>query len=52
MHSRLFWAAMIVASFICTFWLIASLFDQMNKNPIVIYRDDTAIDVMKVNCWN
>lgn len=29
-------------------WLIASLADQISRNPIVIYRDDTPIDITKV----
>lgn len=40
---------MIVLSVLCTLQLIVSLIDQISKNPIVIYREDTAIDVTKVD---
>lgn len=49
MHCRIFWAAMIVLSILCTLRLIASLIDQISKNPIIIYRDDTPIDITKVS---
>lgn len=48
---RIFWTLMIVLSIFCTLWLIASLIDQISKNPIVIYREDTPIDVTKVEIF-
>lgn len=40
---------MIVVSIFCTLRIIVSLFDQISRNPIVIYREDTPIDVTKVS---
>lgn len=49
MIRRIFWAVMIILSVGCTIQLIASLIDQISKNPIVIYRHDTPIDATKVS---
>lgn len=46
---RIFWSVMIIFSIGCTIQLIVSLIDQISKNPIVIYRHDTPIDVTKVS---
>lgn len=40
---------MIVLSVFTTLWLIASLIDQISRNSIVTYRDDTPINVTQVN---
>lgn len=40
---------MIIFSIGCTLRLIASVVDQISKNPIVIFRDDTPIDITKVS---
>lgn len=38
----------IILSISCTLRLLVSLIDKVNKNPIIIYRDDSPIDVTSV----
>jgi hypothetical protein len=46
--SRIFWLVFIIASFICTLMLLHSLFEKIDRNPIIIYRADEAMSIGEV----